>query len=226
MVRLLTLFTVVTLIATPAFALTDSKTGEPVDIIPPDVPGEPSTVRADWEYNTGGSMDFVPDTGGSYDGWGEWFITTAYNDSGQDLVLQEFGWPCCGPPTETYGWVVWLDMGGYNPPVGDAYTAEYYGPYTPVDPAPDTFPPTVYTYIDVSGEGIVVPANTYFCFGYDNTGNGGQTSYNGVQTWAWYSGMWDPDESWGRTAILQVKANYSGGTPTELSTWGRVKALF
>jgi hypothetical protein len=207
-----------------ALAGSASKTGAYTE--PKKGPGsEPSGIRYDWWYNTGGVLDFVPDLGGSHDGWGEWFITTVYNDSGDDLILVEFGFPCGGPPTETYGWIVWLDMGGYVPPGGNAYTAEYYGPFTPVDPDPETLPPTTYTYVDVSSEMIVVPAGTYFCFGYDNTGMGGQTSYNGVQTWAWYSGYWDPDVGWGRTAILQVKANFYG-TAVDESTWGAIKGLF
>ena len=210
--------------ASAAFGGSPSKTGSSIEV--KKGPGsEPSGIRYDWWYNTGGVLDFVPDLGGSYDGWGEWFITTAYNDSGDDLVLVELGFPCAGPPTETYGWIVWLDMGGYVPPGGNAYTAEYYGSFTPVDPDPATWPPTTYTYVDVSSEMIVVPTGTYFCFGYDNTGMGGQTSYNGVQTWAWYGGYWDPDMSWGRTAILQVKANFYG-TSVDESTWGAIKGLF
>jgi hypothetical protein len=201
-----------------------SKTGAGVE--PKTGPAsDPSTIRYDWAYNTGGGLDFVPDLGGSNDGWGEWFITTAYNNSGEDLLLVEFGFPCAGPATETYGWIVWLDMAGYVAPGGGAYTAEYWGSFTPLDPDPETWPPTTYTYVDVSTEGIVVPDGTYFCFGYDNTGMGGQTSYNGVETWAWYGGYWDPDVSWGRTAILQVKANFHG-TPVDESTWGAIKGLY
>jgi hypothetical protein len=77
----------------------------------------------------------------------------------------------------------------------------------------------------VSAAGIVIPDGTYFCFGYDNTGTGGQTTFNGVDTWAWYNAYWDPDQDWGRTAILQVKANYFG-TPVSETTWGAIKSLF
>jgi hypothetical protein len=224
MKRLLVLAAVLTLAVGPATAETASKDGTPVIVNPGDV-NEPSPTRSDFEYNTGGVIDFVPDSGGSSSGWGEWFIGTVFNDTGQDICLQELGFPCAGPPTEDFGWLVWLDVGGYVPPAGDAYSAHYYGAFTPVDPNPETWPPTTYTYIDVSGEGIMVAAGTYFCIGYDNTGMGGQTSYNGVETWAWYGGMWDPDSYWGRTAILQVKANF-GVTPADDTTWGSVKALF
>jgi hypothetical protein len=186
---------------------------------------EPSSIRFDFGYNTGGPLDFVPDSGGSYDGWGEWFITTVYNGTGNDLILVELGFPCAGPATGTYGWVVWTNMGGYVSPGGDATSAEHYGSFVPLDPDPNTWPPTTYTYVDVSAEGIIIPDGTYFCFGYDNTGMGGQTGFNGVLTWAWYEAWWDPDESWGRTAILQVKANYFG-TPVAESTWGAIKSMF
>jgi hypothetical protein len=223
--KVLALLGVALLIAGPALGASAHKDGTPTDNQSPTVPGQESQYRADWEYNTGGSIDFVPTTGGSSTGWGEWFITTVYNGTGFDITLTEFGFPCSGPATGTYGWVVWLNMPGIEPPIGDATTADYYGAFTPVDPDPGTFPPTVYTYVDVSMEGIVIPAGTYFTFGYDNTGTGGQTTYNGVETWAWYSGLWDPDVNYGRTAILQVKGDFAP-IPVLESTWGQVKSLY
>lgn len=222
--RFLFLAAVLALVASPALGFTASKDGTPIDWNPGET-NIPSQTRADFEYNTGGYINAVPTTGGSHDGWGEWFITVVLNDTGHDLCLIEFGFPCCGPPTEEYGWIVWEDVGGINPPPGDAYTADWHGPFTPVDPGPGTFPPTVYTYIDVSGEGIVIPNGAYLCFGYDNTDTGGQVEFNGVQTWAWYTGVWDPDINWGRTAVLQVFGNY-GPTATAADTWGDIKALY
>ena len=178
----------------------------------------------DFEYNTGGALGTVPTTGGSSSGWGEWFINTVHNDTGYDLVLTEFGFPCCGPPTGTYGWIVWYDVGGMNPPPGEASTADCYGEFAPVDPNPGTFPPTTYTYIDLTGEDIIIPDGNYFCFGYDNTGIGGQIDYNGVETWAWYEGVWDSDVPWGRTAIHQVLANYY--VALDQATWGSIKTSF
>jgi hypothetical protein len=222
--KLLFLAAVLAVVVPPALAETASKDGTPIEPNPGGT-NDPSPVRADWVYNTGGSEDFVPDLGGSDTGWGEWFITTVQNDAGTCLHITEFGFPCCGPPTGFFGWILWYDVGGINPPTGPAESADEYGEFTPVCTDPDTWPPTVYTYVDVSGVGIVVPAGNYFCFGYDNTGMGGQTYYNGVQTWAWYGGMWDADEYWGRTAILQVKANF-GASATQETSWGGVKALF
>jgi hypothetical protein len=211
--------------AAPALAYTVSKDGTPADVTLPAQQGPASPVRADFEYNTGGSINFVPDLGGSATGWAEWFVTTVHNTTGQQLRLVELGFPCCGPATGTYGWIVWKSVGGIVPPAGPASTAEHYGQFTPVDPNPATFPPTVYTYIDVYAQNIVIPVGAYFCFGYDVTGNGGQTYYNGVMTWGWYNGAWDPDQPWGRTAILQVKANYVT-SPVEETTWGAIKGLF
>jgi hypothetical protein len=182
-------------------------------------------LRADWVYNTGGAEDFVPDTGGSSTGWGEYFITTVFNDTGSDLTLTELGFPCAGPPTDFVGWMVWLNLPGLVAPAGDPSTADYFGEFTPVDPDPATFPPTVYTYVDVSAANIVVPAGTYFSFGYDNTGTGGQTAFNGVETWAWYGDVWDPDVNYGRTAILQVKGDF-GVVPVDESSWGEIKGLY
>jgi hypothetical protein len=218
------LLAVILLAAMPAFALEASKYDEPFQP-KPGLPNAPSGVRADFEYNTGGYIDFVPDLGGSSDGWGEWFITTVHNNTGEQLHLKEFGFPCAGPPTGDYGWLVWTDVGGMVPPAGDATTADHYGSFTPVDPNPETWPPTVYTYVDVSARAILIPVGAYFCFGYDNTGMGGQTGFNGVDTWSWYNNMWDPDQGWGRTDILQIKADYFT-TPIDQTTWGVIKAFY
>jgi len=179
---------------------------------------------ADWEYNTGGTIDFIPNLGGRNAGWGEWFITTVHNNTDNNIHLVEFGFPCCGDETETYGWVIWTGMGGLNAPSGDVSTSDFHGgPFSPVDTNPDTDPPTTYTYIDISSENIVITAGDYFCFGYDNTGHGGQTNYNGVDTWSWYFSEWAPDAEEIRTAILQVKGNYVLSLST--LTWGGIKSL-
>ncbi|MCA9728792.1 MAG: hypothetical protein R3E12_11980 [Candidatus Eisenbacteria bacterium] len=212
-------------VGSPALGASAHKDGTPTPTQAPGVPSAEGAGGYDWAYGTGGALDVVPTTGGSAAGWGEWFITTVYNDSGQDVTLTELGFPCSGPTTGTYGWIVWLGLGGLIPPAGQASTADYYGTFTPNDPDPNSFPPTVYSYVDVSGAGIVVPAGTYFCFGYDNTGTGGQIDFNGVETWAWYSGVWDPDVNYGRTALLQVKGIF-GPTPVQESSWGKVKQLY
>jgi len=180
----------------------------------------------DYEYNTGGSMEFVSDMQGSSTGWGEWFAVTLLNDTGHDLVITEFGFPCCGDATDTLGWIVYTNVGGANPPAGDPSTCDFNGPFTPVEPAGGD--PSVYTYVDVTADNVLIPSGNYWCFGYDNTDLGGQTAFNGVETWSWYdtgSGfVWDTDSSWGRTGILQVKANYAAAL--ESATWGSIKSTF
>jgi hypothetical protein len=159
---------------------------------------------AEYQFSTG-SWDQVPTTGGSSSGWGEWFITAFENDAGEDIVIIELGMPCCGPPSGDYGWVVWYDVGGLQPPSGDPQSAESYGPYTPVDSG-SPFPPTTYTYVDLSAEEVEVEQDTYFVIGYDVTTYGGQISYNGYNTWSWYGGYWDPDANYGRTDLIQCLA--------------------
>ncbi len=179
---------------------------------------------ADFEYNSGGAMGTVPTTGGSSTGWGEWFVVPILNDSGNDIVLTDLGFPCCGPATSDDGWLVWTDVGALNPPAGEASTADYSGAFTPVDPAPDTFPPITYTYVDISAENIVIPDGVYFCIGYDVTGNGGQVDFNGVDTWSWYDNVWDSDQAWGRTDVLEVSADFFQAL--EQNSWGSIKATF
>jgi len=203
---------------------TASKDGTYKDVVPA-APGTPSVWRADFEYNTGGAIDCVPTSGGDSADWAEYFVAPVANASGHQLKLIELGFPCGGPASQTYGWLVWHDLGGYAPPAGDATTADHYGALTPVDPNPETFPPTTYTYVDVSALNIIIDSGDTFGIGYDNTGIGGMVSFNGVQTWGWYGGVWDSDQTWGRTAVLQVKANFYD-SPVEATTWGAIKALF
>jgi len=213
-----------TMIASLAFGAVVDKNGTDVQIKPAQAPAQESS-RDDWLYNTGGSEGFIPDSQGSFDGWGEWFITTVHNNTGEDLYLTELGFPCSGPTTGEFGWLVWTAVGGPVAPAGPANTANFYGAFSPVEPDP-AVNPVVYTFVDISEENIVIPDGQYFCFGYDNTGLGGQTTANGVETWAWYGGMWDPDSGWGRTAIMQVKANFDGPVAEEDVTFGQVKSLF
>ncbi len=175
---------------------------------------------ADFEYNSGGAMGTAPTAGGSSDGWGEWFIVPILNDSGQELTLTELGFPCGGPATGAYGWVVWTDVGGLTPPSGEASTADYFGAFTPVESDPTLY--NTYTFIDVTSENVVIADGAYFCVGYDNTGIGGQVDFNGTDTWAWYEGAWDGDQAWARTAVIEVSASFVQAL--DQHTWGAIKA--
>ncbi len=168
-----------------------------------------SPLQAAWEWSTAGSMDFVPTLGGSSDGWGTHFLATTVNTSGQDMRILEFGWPCGG--TIAGEWLVWL--GASMPP--NYSNPDFSGPFTATSPDPTTLPPTIYTYVDVSGANVVVPAGETVWFAYVNPGIGGQVAFNGVDTWSWYGGVWDPDQAWGRTAVMQLRADPAAQpTPT------------
>jgi hypothetical protein len=178
-----------------------------------------SRVPADVEYNTTGTIDGAATLGGSATGWGTYFLAQWTNGTGAAVVLVEFGWPCGGPgPVD---WVVWT--GAALP--GAPGTQTFGGLFTPASADDITFPPPIYSYIDVTAANIVVPAGSTIYFGYENPGLGGQISANGVTTWAWYEGGWDPDSGWSRTAVLQLKANYAG-VPAQPSTLSQIKALF
>ncbi len=180
------------------------------------------STGADFQLNTGGQMGFEPDLSGSSTGWGSHFVATALNDTGQDVVLTQLGFPCSGDTTGAYGWVVWLDVGAEVPPEGAPSTADHHGMFVPVEgPGGD---PTVYTYVEVWDRSIVVEAGTYFTFGYQNTGQGGQTTYNGFETWSWDQGMWIADSEYFRTAVMEVTGDFWGAL--EGSTWGGIKNAF
>lgn len=212
---------ILALIAAPVLAAEGivGKKGETAPVI--ENPSQPqgSGMRADVEWSTTGAMDTPASLGGSASGWGYYFITSWLNTTGQDVTLVEFGWPCGGPgPVD---WVVWITAGMPGAPG----TQTFGGLWTPVDPDGVSYPPDTYTYIDVSASAITIPAGQKFYFGYENPGIGGQISYNGVETWAWYENAWDSDVSWGRTAVLQFKGNF-GGVPAEQTTFTHVKQLF
>jgi len=185
---------------------------------------DPSSVRAEFEFNSSGAMDHVPEYSGDAYSWAEWFIVTVWNDTGYNLVIKEFGFPCCGPPTGDHGWVVWTNLPGFVHPSGGPTAAPYFGAFAPVDGG-TSIPPTTYTYLDVSDREIFILADTYFCFGYQNTNIGGLTDYGGVETWGWYCDEWWSDSDSGMTAVLQVKADRIY-TPVERSTWGAIKSLY
>ncbi len=208
-----------TLIASAAFAASGivGKNGQTMRITPSSATSG-SAFRDDFEYNTGGVVDFIPTTGGSFDGWGSHFMGFFTNNTGADLYLTEFGFPCAGLIQS--GWFVEVGAmpGGFN--------TTFMGDFMALDPDDTVFPPTVYTYVDLAETGIVVPDGVDCYFGYINPGVGGQTDFNGVDTWAWYVGAWDPDQGWGRTAILQVKASFEDPVANQSESFGAVKALY
>jgi len=219
----LTLILAILAIASMSFALDNTvigKNGETGTYVAPmDTPAGDQT-RSDVEYNTTGAMDTPADLGGSADGWGTHFITAWVNMTGQDVTIAEFGWPCGGPVDAM--WMAWITDGAMP---GAPGTETFSGVFTPASPDPDTIPPAPYTYIDVAAAGIVVPDGMVLFFGYENPGIGGQTSANGVETYAWYDGGWDPDSGWGRTAVLQFHGSF-GGVAAESTSLSAVKALF
>ncbi len=194
------------ILATAALAGVVGKDGSTLPDNPVPVTYEPRAPRADFEWSSGGAMNTVPTLGGSSAGWGSHFIVRTTNTLPVPIVLTELGFPCGGPAAT---WMVWL---GTTIPSGFG-SPDFSGPFTPVDPDPTTFPPTTYTYVDVSAANIEIPAGSDFWFGYENPGIGGQVSFNGVVTYSWYEGAWDADDAWGRTAVMQVSADQ---VPVEL----------
>jgi|GEM_PF-2470705 len=171
-----------------------------------------SSFAADVEYSTTGAMDTPATLGGDRDGWGTEFITRWDNLTGADVIIEEFGWPCGGWWSQF--WYVWIT----DTLPADPYTLEYYGSFVAASEDDTEWPPSVYTYVDVSDEGIVVPAGASMYFGYGNPGMGGQIPFNGTETFSWLDDAWDMDGDFGRTAVLQFKGTFgvasaAGETP-------------
>lgn len=159
-------------------------------------------LASDVEYSTTGAMDTPATLGGDRDGWGTDFITRWDNDTGHDVLIEEFGWPCGGWWSQF--WYVWITDA--LPP--DPYTLQYFGSFVAASEDDSEWPPSTYTYVDVAAEDIVVPAGASMVFGYGNPGMGGQIGFNGVETFSWYEEAWDMDGDFGRTAVMQFRGSF------------------
>ena len=224
MKKLMLVVGMLALIALPAMAAQGviGKDGQTAPVTNAPAQSGPLTLDYDVFYNTAGALDAPAALGGSDTGWGPYFIATWVNSTGQDVTLTEFGWPCNGGGG-TAMWYYWLS----ETLPGPVNTAHATGTFTIVNPSPTELPPSTYSYADVSGAGLVVPAGSRIYWGYavPVPGIGGQVSFNGTVTWAWYLGAWDPDDAWGRTAVLQLKGTF-GVVANETTSLSQVKSLF
>jgi len=173
----------------------------------PSIPGSVSAVRADFEYNTAGSIDAVPTLGGSSTGWASYFIVMVHNSLPGNIQLTELGFPCGGASSS---WGVWL--GATQP--ADFSSPDFSGAFVPTSSDPATIPPTTYSYVDVTAANVIVPGNGDFWIGYENPGMSGQISGTTPITYGWYGGAWDPDSDYTRVTVMQVKGNIA--VPVEL----------
>jgi hypothetical protein len=216
-------------LASPVLGVTVSKDGtqdKPVTSTPT-VP-ENGGDREDFEYNTAGPIDAIPDTGGSASGWCWYQTHVLTNGEGSDVMLTEVA-ACTvensdDPVALPVEWVIEMDATIGD--IADPYIQDwdYRGDFMPSGP-PDQFPPVVYDYIDISGEGIVWPMGVSMVWGFENAGLIGQIGGGPMDTYGWWEGVWEPDSNWGRTGVQQVKGNYVV-TPTEEVTFSQVKALY
>ena len=212
-------------LAAPAFALVASKDG--TVITDPTTPNDATSARSAFEFNTGGAWDFPPTTNGSASGWSYYIIPVFTNETGGDLMLSELGFPTneytADPIPVPVEWNIYF--GSNYMDITDPYTFAwtYMGTFMPLG-AIDTSPPDTYTPVDVTGEGIVLPDGATMVWGYENAGLCGQTDFNGVVTIGWYVSYWDPDDTYGRTGLMQFGAG--AGTAAMDASMGAVKALY
>ena len=176
-------------------------------------------LAADVEYSTTGTMGTPATHGGDRDGWGTDFITRWDNDTGHDVLIEEFGWPVGGWWAQF--WYVWIS--DTLPP--SPYVLQHYGSYVALSEDDTEYPPSLYTHIDMTAEGIVIPAGASMYFGYGNPGMGGQILFNGVTTYSWLNENWDRDGDFNRTAIIEFRGSFTdvsavGDTPTPVNLLG------
>jgi len=190
-----------------------------VGLTPSVTTNTPSSVRAMVEYNTAGAMDTPATAAGDRDGWGTEFITRWDNTTGEDITIIELGWPCGGWWSNF--WYVWIT----TEMPADPYTLEHFGSFVAAVEDDTEYPPSQYTYIDMTDEGIIIPAGASMYFGYGNPGLAGQVYGASAETFSWYEDGWDSDNGFGRTTILQFKGDPSP-VPTRSESFDGVKALY
>lgn len=176
-------------------------------------------LAADVEYSTTGTMGTPAVHAGDRDGWGTEFVTRWENNTGHDVRVEEFGWPVGGWWAQF--WYVWIS--DTLPP--SPYELQFYGSYVALIEDDSQYPPSQYTHVNISGEGIIVPAGASMYFGYGNPGLAGQILFNGVETYSWLDGPWEMDGDFGRTGVMEFKGAYTdvsavGDLPATVSLLG------
>jgi hypothetical protein len=228
MLRKLFVVVAVLALAIPAFSATISRDGSQTATPNTFITNPANGDREDFEFNTAGVIDFVPDTGGSASGWCFYQTHVLFNGTGFDISVtevaaatNEYTGEFIDLPVE---WVFELNSGIGT--IADPYVQDwdYRGDFMPSGPL-DMFPPQIYDYIDVSGEGIMILAGTNTVWGFENAGVIGQQAGGVMDTYGWWGGVWEPDSNWGRTGVQQVKGNF-GQTATEDASFSQVKALY
>ena len=227
MLKKLIIIIAILALASPVMSMTISKDGTQ-EATPTNAMSIPTSQgdREDFEFNTAGVIDFVPDAGGSASGWCFYQTHALVNGTGSDIFVTEVA-ACTNEYTGEIidlpvEWVFELNAGIGD--VGDPYVQDwdFRGDFMPSGPL-DQFPPTTYDYIDVSGEVIIDGSSTVW--GFENAGVIGQ-QVGGVQdTYGWWEGVWEPDSNWGRTGVQQVKGNFDV-IANEETSFSQVKALY
>jgi len=213
-------------LAVPAFSATISRDGSQVAVPNAFGTNPAGGDREDFEFNTAGVIDFVPDTGGSASGWCFYQTHALMNTTGFDITVTEIA-ACTNEYTGEVidlpvEWVFELNAGIAD--VGDPYIQDwdYSGDFVHSGPL-DQFPPITYDYIPISG--VMLLNGTSTVWGFENAGVIGQQTGGVMDTYGWWGGIWEPDSNWGRTGVQQIKGNY-GGTASENTTLSQVKTLY
>ncbi len=117
-------------------------------------------------------------------------------------MIEEFGWPCGGWWSQF--WYVWIT----DTLPDDPYTLQFYGSFVATSEDDTEWPPSLYTYVDMVGEGIVVPAGASMYFGYGNPGMAGR-SRSTASNLLLARRRLDMDGDFGRTAVMQFKGSFA-----------------
>lgn len=193
----------------------------------------PENTRVDWipvTFNTGGTWFQTPDLTGSASGWASYFLHVYTHFPGPELWLTDFWYPTntysTDPVSMPVDWVV--DIGNDDVlSILDPYTHYWslIGSFTP-EGALDTVPPDTYTHIELPDLTHRLASGESMVWGYENAGLAGMTEYGGETTYGWFYGVWEPDDFYGRTALMQFRGEYWQMVPVEGSSLSRVKSLY
>lgn len=231
--RKVMLFVLVLTLVVPAVAQ-KVVSGDPVPAKPFDpirTDGEYEFTWADGEADTQGFPHWMADP----DYWGDAAAAIFENDLGVEVTLDMIRFMCTNDDADSSYWGIntavtsLTDSGAFESifisgwTISDTYTAAeaYTGS-----------PPTLWTEVDVSGEGVTVADGDFFAVAYgldeDETASGSIGLVDGDITGYTYSvweSEWYDDQSYEATAVLNAVVTWDN-TAVETTSFGYIKGLY
>jgi hypothetical protein len=231
--NLLIALVILGLMTAPAFA-EKAASGDYV----PAKPYSPSYTDGSYEYTWAddeATSQGLPHWMADPDYWGDAAAAIFENDLGVEVTIDTIRFMCTNDDTDSSYWGIntavtsFTDTGAFESifisewTISDTYTAAeaYTGS-----------PPTMWTEVDVSGEGVTVADGDFFAVAYgldeDETASGsiGLVSMDTTgYTYSVWESEWYDDQSYDATAVLNAVVTYDNAA-VETASFGHIKGLY